>query len=51
MFDPANNLAEGPNTNFLAEGFTTEPDGDWFMVKPAGPTGSGEGMTEEGGGF
>lgn len=34
MFDPANNEAEGPNTNFLAEGFKTEQDGDWYVVKP-----------------
>lgn len=33
MFDPANNLAEGPNTKFLADGFTTEQDGAWYVVK------------------
>ena len=31
-FDPANNAAEGPNTNFLAEGCRVEADSDWFNV-------------------
>lgn len=34
-FDPANNLAEGPNTNFVADGFKSENNGDWYEVTPA----------------
>lgn len=31
-FDPANNLAEGPGTNFCAAGYTTEQKGDKYTV-------------------
>lgn len=31
-FDPANNLAEGPNTNFVKEGTSTQ-NGNWYVVK------------------
>lgn len=34
-FDPANNVAEGANTNFVADGFTSTKDGDWYVVNPA----------------
>ena len=39
-FDPSNNEAEGPNTNFVAEGYTvqsaTQTNGDiWYTVVPA----------------
>lgn len=33
QFDPGNNLAEGPNTNFLGEGYETVQDGDWYKVQ------------------
>lgn len=33
-FNPANNLAEGPNTNFVATGYSVEQDGDWYNVIP-----------------
>lgn len=32
-FDPANNLAEGKGTNFLATGYTTVKDGERYVVK------------------
>ena len=33
-FDPANNAAEGPNTNFVAEGYkSTESNGTWKVSK------------------
>lgn len=32
-FDPANNTAEGPDTNFVVEGFTSVKEGDWYVVK------------------
>ena len=32
-FDPANNTAEGPDTNFVEEGFTSVKEGDWYVVK------------------
>lgn len=32
-FNPANNAAEGENTNFVAEGFEVEQEGDWYIVK------------------
>ena len=32
-YDPANNLSEGPNTNFVAAGKTVEQNGDWYIVK------------------
>lgn len=31
-FNPADNQAEGPGTNFLAEGYKSVADGDWFVV-------------------
>ena len=34
-FDPGNNLAEGPETNFLAPGYTSvEREDGWFEVVP-----------------
>ena len=32
-FNPANNKAEGEGTNFVAEGYTVEQNGDWYIVK------------------
>ena len=32
-FNPANNYAEGANTNFVADGKTVEQNGDWYIVK------------------
>ena len=32
-FNPANNLSEGANTNFVASGKTVEQNGDWYIVK------------------
>ena len=32
-FNPANNLSEGANTNFVVEGKTVEQNGDWYIVK------------------
>ncbi len=34
-FDPANNAAEGPETSFMADGFTTVQDGNWYEVVAA----------------
>ncbi|MEE1147669.1 MAG: DUF6562 domain-containing protein [Alistipes sp.] len=34
-FDPANNAAEGAETSFMADGFTTVQDGDWYKVVAA----------------
>lgn len=31
-FNPANNLSEGPNTNFVAAGYKSVADGDYFKV-------------------
>ena len=31
-FDPSDNLAEGPGTNFLAEGYSSVKDGDYYVV-------------------
>ena len=31
-FDPANNLSEGPGTNFVAPGYKSVADGDWYKV-------------------
>ena len=31
-FDPANNTAEGPATNFVVEGYTSVQEGDYFIV-------------------
>ena len=33
-FDPANCLAEGPNTNFVADGYGSIKDGDNYKVVP-----------------
>ena len=32
-FNPADNAAEGANTNFVAPGYTVEQEGDWYVVK------------------
>lgn len=32
-FNPANNAAEGEGTNFVAEGYTVEQNGDWYIVR------------------
>lgn len=32
-FNPADNTAEGANTNFVATGYTVEQEGDWYVVK------------------
>ena len=32
-FNPADNLSEGANTNFVVAGKTVEQDGDWYTVK------------------
>lgn len=32
-FDPANNVSEGAGTNFVAEGYESVADGDWFVVR------------------
>ncbi len=34
-FDPANNAAEGPETSFMVDGFTTVQDGNWYEVVAA----------------
>lgn len=33
-FDPSNNASEGPNTNFVADGYESIQDGDWCVVNP-----------------
>lgn len=33
-FDPANNKAEGAGTNFVAEGYKSVKEGDYYVVKP-----------------
>jgi hypothetical protein len=33
-FDPANNKAEGPGTNFVALGYESIKEGDYYVVKP-----------------
>ena len=33
-FNPADNLSENPKMNFVAEGYESVADGDWFVVKP-----------------
>ena len=33
-FDPSNNVAEGPATCFTAEGYASNPDGDYYTVAP-----------------
>lgn len=32
LFDPADNLAVGAGTNYVLTGYTSSPDGDWFVV-------------------
>ena len=31
-FNPADNKSEGANTNFVATGYQSTQDGDWFVV-------------------
>ncbi len=31
-FDPADNLADGPGTNYVPAGYTSTADGDWYAV-------------------
>lgn len=33
-FDPANNETEGPGTNYVAGGYYSEKNGDYYVVKP-----------------
>ena len=33
-FDPANNSTEGPGTNYVAEGYQSIKDGDYYVVTP-----------------
>lgn len=33
-FDPANNASEGKGTNFVAEGYQSVKEGDYYVVKP-----------------
>ena len=33
-FDPANNSTEGPGTNYVAEGYQSTKDGDYYIVTP-----------------
>lgn len=33
-FDPANNTSEGPGTNYVAEGYKSALEGDYYVVKP-----------------
>jgi len=33
-FDPANNKAEGEGTNFVADGYKSVKEGDYYVVKP-----------------
>ena len=37
QFDPENNQAEGPNTNFLGAGYESVQDGEWYKVQPITP--------------
>lgn len=32
LFDPADNLAVGAGTNYVLTGYTSSPDGEWFVV-------------------
>lgn len=34
-FNPADNVSEGANTSFVADGYTAVADGDWFVVTEA----------------
>ena len=36
-FDPADNLAEGEGTNFVAPGYETVQNDDWYTVQPITP--------------
>ncbi len=36
-FDPSNNLAENPQVNFVALGYESTQDGDWYNVAPITP--------------
>ncbi|MBP3738974.1 MAG: hypothetical protein J6I72_08015 [Muribaculaceae bacterium] len=36
-FDPENNKAEGAGTNFVAPGYESVQDGDWYKVQPITP--------------
>ena len=31
-FDPANNVSEGANTNFVAAGYSSVPDNEYYVV-------------------
>lgn len=33
-FNPADNFSEGSNTNFVAEGYESVQEGDWWVVRP-----------------
>lgn len=33
-FDPSNNNADGPGTNYVAPGYKVVQDGDWYSVVP-----------------
>ena len=33
-FNPADNLSENPKMNFVADGYESVADGDWFVVRP-----------------
>ena len=33
-FNPANNSTEGPGTNYVAEGYQSIKDGDYYVVTP-----------------
>ena len=37
QFDPANNLAEGPGTNYILAGYISHAEDDWFVVEEAHP--------------
>ncbi len=36
-FDPSNNLAENPQVDFVAPGYETVQNGDWYTVQPVTP--------------
>ena len=36
-FDPSNNLAENPQVDFVAPGYETVQDGEWYTVQPITP--------------
>lgn len=37
-FNPADNVSEGRGTNFVADGYESIEDGDWFIVRPVTKT-------------